>query len=306
MSSVLPFIAIAAGAALYAAAGVLFFLAVAQLRPSTHDRGSVSGDRQSRASVLAPRLLAGAVAAHAAYVCIASFVQRVCPVSSVHFLLSVTSVVAGAVYLIVRLRHRIDALGVLLAPLGLAFLLGTFFLGQPAHGTAASPAFLATHVLVNLIGVALFVLAGAAAVLYLMQERRLKQKRAAGLGLPPLDALDRAEHRFLIAGFPMLTIGVLSGTFWAKQLEFGTPDEVARIVFGYATWLLTGSVLLLRAAAGWRGRRAAYGTIAGLVFAMAVIAVYLTRPNIPAAASSGEGAGAERASIPTHAVAAQP
>jgi len=279
MSSVLPFIAIVAGAVLYAAAGVLFFLAVAQLRPSSSERALLPpGDRQSRASVLAPRLLGGAVVAHAAYICIASFVQHVCPVNSVHFLLSVTSVVAGGVYLVVRLRHRIDALGVLLAPLGLAFLLGTFFLGQPAHGASASPAFLATHVLVNLIGVALFVLAGAAAILYLLQERRLKLKRPAGFGLPPLDALDRAEHRFLLAGFPMLTIGVLSGTFWAKQLEFGTPDEVARIVFGYATWLLTGAVLLLRAAAGWRGRRAAYGTIAGLVCAMAVIAVYLTRP----------------------------
>ncbi len=44
----------------------------------------------------------------------------------------------------------------------------------------------------------------------------------------------------------------------------GSPDEVMRTVFGYATWLLIGVVLLLRAAAGWRGRRAACGTIAGL------------------------------------------
>ena len=29
------------------------------------------------------------------------------------------------------------------------------------------------------------------------------------------------------------------------------------------SWSLFGLVLLLRAAAGWRGRRAAYGTIAG-------------------------------------------
>jgi len=72
-------------------------------------------------------------------------------------------------------------------------------------------------------------------------------------------------------------------------------------VFGYATWLLTGAVLLLRAAAGWRGRRAAYGTIAGLVFAMAVIAVYLTRPASPAPA-----AGAQRTTTITSSVAARP
>jgi ABC-type uncharacterized transport system permease subunit len=51
-----------------------------------------------------------------------------------------------------------------------------------------------------------------------------------------------------------------------------------RTVFGYATWFLIGGVLLLRAAAGWRGRRSAYGTILGLACATAVMIIYLSRP----------------------------
>jgi ABC-type transport system involved in cytochrome c biogenesis permease subunit len=46
---------------------------------------------------------------------------------------------------------------------------------------------------------------------------------------------------------------------------------------GYVTWLLFAGVLLLRAAAGWRGRRAAYGTIAGFGCAMLVLLFYLLR-----------------------------
>jgi len=43
-------------------------------------------------------------------------------------------------------------------------------------------------------------------------------------------------------------------------------------------------VLLLRAAAGWRGRRAAYGTIAGFGFALLVLLIYLLRgASAPAA-----------------------
>lgn len=277
MSSALLTLSLALGAALYAASGVLFFLGVAK-HPGGSS-GSIPPPAQDRFRVLAPRLLGGAVAAHALYVVIASLIEHVCPVNSVHFLLSATSIIAGVVYLVARVRFRIEALGVLLAPLGLAFLLSTYFLGRPEQSHGASPTFLAVHVLVNLLGIALFVLAGAAAVLYLLQERRLKSKRPGGKGqLPALDALDRAEHRFLVAGFPLLTVGILSGTFWARQLEFGTPDEVGRIVFGYATWLTVAAVLLLRAAAGWRGRRAAYGTIAGLFCAMAVVAIYLARP----------------------------
>lgn len=291
MISLLSHLALAAGAALYTAAGVLFFLGVAQARPSA-DQGASPPPVDPRA----PKLLGGAVATHALYVSLASFVLGVCPVQSVHFLLSATSIIAGAVYLVARVRFRIGALGVILAPLGLAFLLSTFFLGRPEPGSGVDPTFLALHVLTNLVGVALFVLAGAAAILYLLQERRLKQKRPGGMGqLPPLDALDRAEHRFLVAGFPMLTAGILSGTFWAKQLELGNADEVGRIVFGYATWFVVAGVLVLRATAGWRGRRAAYGTIAGLACAMAVVALYLARP-----------AGPSRAPIPTPAETSAP
>jgi ABC-type uncharacterized transport system permease subunit len=117
--------------------------------------------------------------------------------------------------------------------------------------------------------------------MYLVQERRLKdRKRMPKGGLPPLESLDRAIHRFLLAGFPLLTLGVASGTVRADVLEGGSADEVLRTVLGYVTWLLIAGVLLLRAAAGWRGRRAAYGTVAGFACAMAVVVIYLVRPML--------------------------
>src|SRR5258708_3767221 len=82
-----------------------------------------------------------------------------------------------------------DALGLLVSPLGLAFLLGTYFLGKPAPEPRLSPVFITLHVLANLLGVALFLLAGGAAALYLVQERRIKEKRRTSRigNLPPLD-----------------------------------------------------------------------------------------------------------------------
>jgi ABC-type uncharacterized transport system permease subunit len=247
---------------------------------------------------LASVLLGLAAIGHATYVTIASFVAHVCPVHSVHFMLSVASLLAITVYLVARRRFRVDALGMLVAPLGLAFILGTYFLGAPGPGPKLSPMFIGLHVLANLFGIALFLLAGGAAGLYLVQERRLKErKRPARMqGLPPLDALDTAVHRFLVAGFPLLTLGIVTGTLWARQLEMGTTDEVMRVVFGYATWLLIAGVLLLRAAAGWRGRRSAYGTIAGLSCALAVLVVYLARQK-PAAPPSGSAVAPVPAAI---------
>jgi ABC-type uncharacterized transport system permease subunit len=280
----------------YSASSVLFFQDVARHRGGPGGPRSLGKEALSDggskgplgridaapARSLAPLLLGLGAMSHGAYVSIASFVAHVCPVHSVHFLLSVASLLAAGVYLIARRRFRIEALGILVGPLGLAFLMGTYFLGEPDPGPKLSPLFIAAHVLANLLGVALFLLAGGAAALYLVQEKRLKQKRPAGriANLPPLDTLDHAEHRFLVAGFPLLTLGILTGTFWARHLEMGSMDTVMRMVLSYATWLLIALVLLLRAAAGWRGRRAAYGTIAGLACAAAVIVLYLVRPEV--------------------------
>ena len=265
---------------LYGIASTLYYLEVARGR---------QGDETGRP--IAPWLLAGAGAMHSAYVVIASFVARVCPVHSVHFILSIASLISTAVYLVARRRFRIHAIGLVVAPLGLVVTLGTFFLGSAAPDEQLPASFIGLHVFASLVGDALFLLACAAAVMYLVQERRLKDKKALlfgkKTGLPPLESLDKATHRFLIAGFPLLTLGVLTGTVWAGKLEAGSIDEILRAVFGYATWLLIAGVLLLRVIAGWRGRRAAYGTVAGFACAFAVLLVYVLRPILKAGNMGG-------------------
>ncbi len=287
MTQALSTVAFVVALLLYGGSSFLFYLDVARVRrgpaskarPSARPSARPIDDERSR---LAPRLLALGALVHAAYIGIAGFVAHVCPIRSIHFLLSVAALFATLVYSLLRRRFRIDALGLLVGPLGLAFLLGTYFLGKPSPEPKLSPLFIGLHVMANLLGIALFLLAGGAAGLYLVQERRLKEKKRPSsrmANLPALDTLDHAVHRFLIAGFPLLTLGIITGTYWAQKLEVGSPEEVMRSIFGYATWLLIAGVLLLRAAAGWRGRRAAYGTLAGLFCAAAVLLIYLTRPS---------------------------
>ena len=249
----------------YAAATVLFFR---YLAPSAG---------AARTGKAAPRVLAAAAVLHTGYVCMASLVANVCPVRSIHFVASIAALLAAGLYLLMRRRSNIDALGAFVAPAALTFVLGSRFVGDADPGVGGG--LLALHVTVNVLGDALFLLATGTAVLYLVEERRLKQKRASSVfgKLPPLDALDRAEHRLLLTGFPLLTLGIITGTAWANRVETGSAAETARALFAYATWVLFAAVLVLRALLGWRGRRAAYGTIAGFVFAVAVLVVYLVR-----------------------------
>lgn len=257
------------GVLAYLAAMVLFFLQILQRK----------GPIQQ-----APMLLGVGAIAHFFYLIWVSVVAHVCPVESVNFALSVTSLVTSASYLLARRRWPLDVLGVVVAPLGLIPLLGTKLAALHDTAQRVPPVFLTLHVAANLLGIALFSLACTTAVFYLFVERRLKQKRFASVmgRLPPLDSLDQAGHRFLLTGFPLLTLGIITGTVWSHQLHIGMTSEFWRAALSLVMWLVFGGVLLLRVAAGWRGRRAALGTIAGFILALLVLVGYLVRPVVQA------------------------
>lgn len=227
------------------------------------------------------RLLSAGALFHLAHLLAASLWTRVCPVESINFALSLAALIATTVFLFLRKRSNLHVMGAFVAPLALTFLVSAQFVSADTQ-SHVSKAMLAFHITANVLGVGLFLLAGAASVFYLVQERRLKQKRFdfAGTRLPPLDALDATEHRLLLAGFPLLTFGVVTGAMFISQIGPMTSIAAIRAVLGYATWVLVAGVLILRALAGWRGRRAAWGTLAGVICVLLVILMYAVSPQV--------------------------
>jgi ABC-type uncharacterized transport system permease subunit len=234
----------------------------------------------AKAGRWAPRLVTLAVPLHGAQIVWSSLASHVCPVQGVHYMMSLVAMLAALTYALVRWRWRIDVVGAFVAPIALTFLLASRWAGGAAREIhPLRSVLLPWHVAANLAGVALFTLASAAAVAYVIEERLLKEKKLEGAfqRFPPLETLDRAGHRFLALGFPPLTFGILTGSLWAHEVETGGASAIARAVLGYVSWGLFGSVLLLRAAAGWRGRRAAYGTILGFGVTVLVLFLYVLR-----------------------------
>jgi len=259
------------GVVAYSVAATLFFLELAR-----REGGAVRAQ-------WAPRLLALGGALHAVHVVTASLLSKVCPIDSLHFALSFTALIAVGAYLLLRERFRLYALGAFVAPIALTFLIGAQFVGQSSDAVAGvSRTLLMFHIAANVLGVGLFLIAGAAGAVYLVQERRLRTKKhVANLGtrLPPLDSLDRTTHRLLLAGFPLLTFGVVTGAVFTHQLTAGSGADSLRTFLGYATWILLAAVLVLRETIGFRGRKTAYGTIAGVVCMLLVMLLYAVRSN---------------------------
>ena len=266
-----------------AVANILFFAtALAYLAASVLYLASLAGSKAAGSSArFAPLLLGAGATMHAAHIYVASEVAHICPVEGIHSAMSVASFFACVVYLALRSRWRIDVVGAFVTPLALTSLLASRFVGggDIAPGPGFKSALLPLHVAINMLGVALFSLACGAAITYLVQEKQVKSKRLEGVfqRLPPLDSLDRAEHKLLLWSFPLLTIGIVTGSFWTKNIEVAGGVALLHAAFGYGAWLICAAVLLLRAGAGWRGRRAAYGTIAGFGFTVLLLLLYLLR-----------------------------
>jgi ABC-type uncharacterized transport system permease subunit len=253
------------GVIAYSAASTLFFLELVR-------SGGVK-------VAWAPRLLALGGALHATHVTTASLFTHTCPVESMHFALSFSALMAVGAFLIVYRRFPIHALGAVVAPLALTFLVGSQFVGRSAApDEAISRPLLALHIAANVVGVGLFMLAAAAGIFYVVEERRLKRKQLGmTTRMPPLATLDKTAHRLLLAGFPLLTFGVVTGSLFLDHLSGMNAPELVRSLLGYASWLVLALVLLLRRLIGWSGRRAAYGTLAGVGCVLLVMLFYVFR-----------------------------
>ena len=124
---------------------------------------------------------------------------------------------------------------------------------------------LPVHAGVSLIAYGFLALAFCGGIMYLLQERELKSKKFGFFfsRLPSLDSLDQLNNHCLTTGFVFLTLGIISGSIWARQ-AWGTywhwdPKETWSLI----TWFLYAAQLHQRFTLGWRGKRAAVMSIVG-------------------------------------------
>ena len=252
------------------AATVVAYIAASACYLTHLSRGDGSSARWAR------RLLGVAVAAHVGFLALDIAVGGRAPAGDIREALSVLSfAIALATYATMR-RHRMAVLGAFLAPVALLLLLGAELgASVPSVPERVRSALLPLHVGVNVLGIAAFALAFAAALAYLVQERLLRTKRVVGMfqRLPALDVLDAFGLRLVTLGFPLFTVGIVTGSLWATRT--GSLQVTTGQGFAMLAWACFAAVLVARVAAGWRGRRAAIGTLFGFGCAMAALAGYL-------------------------------
>lgn len=192
--------------------------------------------------------------------------------------LSLMAWMAVLFLLLLMWRARLAGLAALAGPV--AFLAAFFAALRLPHrsdeGLTTAGSWPHAHVLLASGGLALLGLAGLAGVFFLIESRRLKSHRPLGrrVRLPTLEALDRVNVVALAVGFPLLTLGVITGMMWleADQGRFwtGTPHETWSLV----AWAIYAILVFARFGRHQGARQAAASAVAGFAFLLfAVVGV---------------------------------
>ncbi len=241
---------------IYLIASILYLVAMVTKRQQTSSMGRWA-------------LLAGIVI-HAACFGVRHSTAGGTPVTSLHESLAFFAWCLVLLFLLLDLRFRLSAMGAFAAPL--AFLLMVASALSPDVVVQLNPVLRSwlfpVHITFAFLGNAAFALSFGAGVMYLIQNRMLKSKRFTGIYqlLPSLDVLDKVNYTCLSVGFPLMTLGIISGAFWANT-AWGTywhwdPKETWALL----TWFLYAALLHGRLTIGWRGRKAAIFSIIAFMF----------------------------------------
>ncbi len=204
--------------------------------------------------------------------------QAEAPFSSLNEAISFFSWALVLVFFLVELRYQVYVMGSFILPMAFLSLISVAILPQEVSPIVPGikGALLGVHTILALLGIVAFAMAAVVGIMYLLQEGFLKSKQLNALytKLPSLDLLDQWNKTALFLGFPLFTLGMISGALWS-QYALGSfwSSNNPKQVLAIGAWFFYFIVLQGRITVGWRARRAARLAIIGFV---GVIFIFVT------------------------------
>jgi len=174
------------------------------------------------------------------------------------------------IFAIVDMKYRYRVIGAFVVPfalLGMAWAQLGLNSGIEPLVPALQSNWLLYHVITCFLGYAAFAVACGVSIMYLIATLSTVPKEGERTGVlamfPPDRVLDHINYKAIMIGFPLLTLGIITGAAWANY-AWGTywswdPKETWSLI----VWFVYAAFLHARLTRGWVGRRAAWLSIIG-------------------------------------------
>ena len=186
------------------------------------------------------------------------------PLSNLYESMVFFALVLALLYIFLRFKLGIRALGLAVVPL--VFLILGIASNLPEQYTKIRPLvpalqsyWLTIHVVTCFIAYAGFAVAFGTGIMYLVARRK------EGGRLPAPEVLDEISYRSVALGFPFLSLGIITGAVWAKNAWGAYWSWDPKETWALVTWLVYSVYLHTRLLKGWKGRRSAWLSVAGFV-----------------------------------------
>ncbi len=184
------------------------------------------------------------------------------PLANLYESLIFFSMMTVLIYLILEFYYKIKILGVfvmIFPVLTLAFC--SLYISTRIEPLipALQSNWLTSHVITCFLSYAAFAVSCGISILYFIKIKTSDKFKF----LPNHNILDDLIYKSIAIGFPMLTLGIITGAAWANY-AWGTywswdPKETWSLI----TWFVYAAFLHARYTKGWRGEKAAFLSIIG-------------------------------------------
>ena len=176
--------------------------------------------------------------------------------------LALVALIIAVTAIVMSLRPRLRGMAALL--LGTAAVLEAAFSEGARQFSIGRPGWeLAFHVAMATTAFAFLTVGAVLAVAQVVVDRRLRSRQPLGWLkiLTPVESVESGCFHSIRAGFAVLTLALVTGTFFIENLF--AQHLVHKVVLAIIAWVVFGILLFGRWRFGWRGRQALRWTLVG-------------------------------------------
>jgi cytochrome c-type biogenesis protein CcsB len=172
------------------------------------------------------------------------------------------------IYLIADMIFHQRTLGIIASLLAAVAIAVTSFLpGVTSDIHFLVPAlqsnWLAIHVITCMLGYAAFAISFGISIAYLLQGEKRLSGRHTTRWFSRVWTLDDINYKMVAIGFPLLTIGIITGAIWAHYAWGSYWSWDAKETSSLVTWLIYTAFLHARYTHAWQGKKTAILSVAG-------------------------------------------
>ncbi len=177
------------------------------------------------------------------------------------------------IFALIDFKYKYRAIGAFVVPfafLGMAWAQLGLKSGIEPLLPALQSNWLLYHVVTCFLGYAAFAVACGVSIMYLIKSKYEVGNGNAKAGgfmalFPSTKVLDDLNYKAIMLGFPLLTLGIITGAAWANYAWGSYWSWDPKETWSLIVWFVYAAFLHARITRGWVGKRAAILSIIGFV-----------------------------------------